>query len=140
MKPVGWRDIPTVGILLSHRGNPAEDDACAKRQHTANEVIAQTVQGLSLWIAEHLQEPAYQNQGKYHVVSLSVDQQAIDDIQFYHQSEEPVDAWPDDLVWCWQYIDIHKQLGNDVVPMELEAPWGYDIHDDEEGEAHYQHP
>ena len=58
----------------------------------------------------------------------------------HHQSEEPIDARPDNLVGLWQHVNIHQQLGDDIVPMEGEAAWGDGINHDEQDEAHNEHP
>ncbi len=69
----------------------------------------------------------------------AIEQETIDDIEFYHQSEEPIDAGPDDFIGCGQHIDIHHQLCHYMIPMEVETPRSDGIDHEKDGETHDEH-
>ncbi len=44
----------------------------------------------------------------------AIDEEAIDDVELQHQTEEPEWTWPDDAVGVGQYIVKHAQHRHDV--------------------------
>ncbi len=118
----------------------ADKNAQAEGQHASDEVVAQAVEAVAVWVAEDLQEPTDCYQRHHIPRTAAIEQEAIDDVELHHQSEEPIDARPDDLVGLWQHINIHQQLGDDIVPMEGEAARGDGINHDEQHKAHNEHP
>ena len=118
----------------------AEKNTQAEGQHATDEIVAEAVDGIAIGVAEYLQEPRDGDQCHDIPRTAAVEQETIDDVELHHQAEEPVDARPNDLVGLRQHVDVHEQLGDDVVPMEGEAARGDGVDHDEQHEADDEHP
>ena len=132
----------------NHHGNPqpgvegeghSDDEETGDRSQETG-VVAEAVDGVAIGVAEDLQEPTDGDQRHDIPRTAAVEQETIDDVKLQHQAEEPVDARPDNLVGLGQHVDVHKQLGDDVVPMEGETARSDGVDHDEQHEADDEHP
>ena len=93
------------------------EDAQAKWQHSAHEVVAITIHRLALRIVIaqcYLYRHANDHKSDGAPPMTAIDEQAIYDVELQHQTEEPEWTRPDNVVGVGQYVIEHAQHRHDV--------------------------
>ena len=111
------------------------EDSHAERQQSANEIIPDIVQGFTVILTQILYQESHDDHNNHHGdMSPAIAHQPIEQIQLYHQPEEPVRTWLDDLLRLLiDEVDHHGKLTDHPVGSIYHGPiiMPQDIYDDE---------
>ena len=121
------------------QGEAGQQQSRTKGQYTADAVVAQTVEQFALRLLYRLHHPAEGNDGHNHAPVAAVETETVEQVELQHQTEEPVGTRPDDSVGMGQHVDVHQQLGHDMLGTVMERTGCDGIHHGEGGKAQYHH-
>ena len=114
-------------------------NADAEWQHAAHEVVAIAVHRLTVGRETQLKRQADHHQHYGESPVATVDEEAVNDVELQHQTEEPEWTGPDDAVGIGQYVVEHAQHGDDVERLIVMRPGSEVVEHGKCDEPHNHH-